>query len=205
MTDAKFQQLVSLYLDGEITPAEEALLAREIRDNPDRRTAFLRYKQLQVAAAKACREHQEVFVGYASTGNGRRVTVASVSLMGGALAACVALAAFYLKSSAPDIHHASAPVEGDVPIAVLPPTAVAFRSVVPVQATEEPLLHRTWEEAQIGLLRNLRYEAVVYGNMAPIHEPGSTYSSVFESGASHGGRQNGAFVISQGTHWNSYR
>lgn len=204
MTDARFQQLVNLYLDGEITPSEETLLAIEIRDNPERRAKFLRYKQLHLAAAKAFHEHHVVFERTAHSARSRPMAI-TITLTSGALVACVALTAVYLSAprSTPSLPYASAtPAPVETPINPLPPTAVAFRNVIPVADEEEPLLHRTWEEAQIGLLKSLRYDAVVYGAN---HELNTVYRSVFDSGNAHGNRHNSMFVISQGEHWNTYK
>ncbi len=51
MLDSQFRELVGQYLDGEISPADRALLNEEVRSFPRRKREFLEYTQLN----RACR------------------------------------------------------------------------------------------------------------------------------------------------------
>jgi anti-sigma factor RsiW len=53
MRRSKFVELVSAYLDGELTEKETELLRRELEKNPERRILFASYKRMNVAASKA--------------------------------------------------------------------------------------------------------------------------------------------------------
>jgi len=53
MRRAKFVELVSAYLDGEITSGEREILMDEIRRDPGRRSMFSRYMLLNSAAGRA--------------------------------------------------------------------------------------------------------------------------------------------------------
>ena len=50
MNDREFIELLNLYLDHEIAPADAARLEAEVRDNPERRRIYLDYCRMQ----KAC-------------------------------------------------------------------------------------------------------------------------------------------------------
>jgi hypothetical protein len=54
MRRAKFAELVSAYLDGEITSGEREALLDEIRRNPGRKQLFSKYALLNSAAGHAC-------------------------------------------------------------------------------------------------------------------------------------------------------
>ena len=49
MKDARFTELINLYIDRQITAAEAAELEAEIRDNPERRRAYIEYCKLHRA------------------------------------------------------------------------------------------------------------------------------------------------------------
>jgi hypothetical protein len=49
MKDTRFTELINLYIDRQITAAEAAELEEEIRDNPERRRAYIEYCKLHRA------------------------------------------------------------------------------------------------------------------------------------------------------------
>ena len=51
MNDSEFIELLNLYLDHEITPADAARLEAEVRGNPERRRTYLEYCRMQKACA----------------------------------------------------------------------------------------------------------------------------------------------------------
>jgi len=51
MKDSEFLELLNLYLDHEITPADAARLEAEVRADPDRRRTYLQYCRMQKACA----------------------------------------------------------------------------------------------------------------------------------------------------------
>ncbi len=51
MNDREFIELLNLYLDHEIAPADAARLEAEVRDNPERRRIYLEYCRMQKACA----------------------------------------------------------------------------------------------------------------------------------------------------------
>lgn len=53
MRRAKFVELTSAYLDGEISEREKKLLEKEIRKDPERRALFASYKHLNSLVARA--------------------------------------------------------------------------------------------------------------------------------------------------------
>lgn len=53
MRRSKFEQLVSQYLDGEISPSELCLLKNELRRNEERRNLFKQYTRLHAATCVA--------------------------------------------------------------------------------------------------------------------------------------------------------
>ena len=52
MNESKFIELLNLYVDHQISPADAALLETEVRSNPERRRVYRQYCQMQ----KACTE-----------------------------------------------------------------------------------------------------------------------------------------------------
>ena len=52
MKDSEFLELLNLYLDHEITPADAARLEAEVRADPERRRTYLQYCRMQKACAK---------------------------------------------------------------------------------------------------------------------------------------------------------
>ena len=53
MTRAKFAELASAYIDGELSESETKLLMEEIRNNPERRMLLACYKRMNRAVARA--------------------------------------------------------------------------------------------------------------------------------------------------------
>lgn len=51
MNDSEFIELLNLYLDHEITPADAARLETEVRGNPERRRTYLEYCRMQKGCA----------------------------------------------------------------------------------------------------------------------------------------------------------
>lgn len=51
MNDSEFIELLNLYLDHEITPADAARLEAEVRNDPERRRTYLEYCRMQKACA----------------------------------------------------------------------------------------------------------------------------------------------------------
>ena len=49
MSEREFLELLNLYLDREITPADADRLEREIRSNPGRHRTYLQYCRMQQA------------------------------------------------------------------------------------------------------------------------------------------------------------
>jgi len=64
MKESKFIELLNLYVDHHISPAEAALLEAEVRNNPDRRQIYREYCQMQ----KGCTELAANFRAQAPAG-----------------------------------------------------------------------------------------------------------------------------------------
>lgn len=115
MKESKFIELLNLYVDHQISPAEAELLEAEVRSNPGRRRVYREYCQMQ----KACTALAENFRTDAPANNPKivefkpRRTVGAAAYVGGlvAAAACVALVlnlrsrhAEPLAVSVPNVH-----------------------------------------------------------------------------------------------------
>ena len=95
MKESKFIELLNLYVDHQISPADAALLEAEVRSNPGRRRVYREYCQMQ----KACTVLAENFRTDAPGTNPKldefepRRTVGTLTYVAGlvAVAACVAL------------------------------------------------------------------------------------------------------------------
>jgi hypothetical protein len=137
MNESKFIELLNLYVDHQISPAEATALEAEVRSNPERRRVYRQYCEMQ----KACAVLAESFRAEAPASDPklvefkpRRFPVGAVAYVGSlvAVAACVAVV-FTLKSG-----HAK-------PVAIAPaelPTQVAVAkdiSVVPVSPSRPAL------------------------------------------------------------------
>ena len=127
MKESKFIELLNLYVDHQISPAEAAQLEAEVKSNPERRRVYREYCEMQ----KACSVLAENFRTAAPASDPkivdfkpRRFPVGAMAYVGSlvAVAACVAVV-FTLRS------HPAAPADVAAPIAQqvvkTPPTAVA--------------------------------------------------------------------------------
>lgn len=72
MKDSKFIELLNLYLDRHISPADAALLEAEVRSSPARHGIYREYCQMQ----RACSDLAETFRSEAPVGEGKRVDFA---------------------------------------------------------------------------------------------------------------------------------
>ena len=100
MNESKFIELLNLYVDHHISPADAALLEAEVRSSPDRRRVYREYCQMQ----KACTQLGEAFRNDSPAPavvpskivdfNPRRrgLTIATYVAGASAIAACVAVA-----------------------------------------------------------------------------------------------------------------
>jgi len=98
MKDQEFIELLNLYLDHEITPADARRLEAEVRANPARRQIYVEYCQMQ----KACNLMADQFGSNRASAPARiaarRPSQRAVVIAFGsfaALAACVALVLFF--------------------------------------------------------------------------------------------------------------
>lgn len=101
MKDAKFIELLNLYVDHQITAEDAALLEVEIQRSPDRRRIYREYCQMQ----KACAILAENFATPSRAGGGKvvdfpragrsRLTFATYAM--GALAAAACLAVVFVQ------------------------------------------------------------------------------------------------------------
>lgn len=95
MKDSKFIELLNLYVDHQISPADAALLEAEIQQKPERRQIYRQYCQMQ----KACVTLAENFRSEAPAGEKviemspapRRMAIATYAMGFAAAAACIAL------------------------------------------------------------------------------------------------------------------
>ncbi len=96
MKDSKFIELLNLYVDHQISPAEAEQLEAEVKGNPERRRVYREYCQMQ----KACAVLAEQFRTEASASDPkivefqpRRLPLGAIAYVGSlvAVAACVAV------------------------------------------------------------------------------------------------------------------
>lgn len=136
MKDSKFIELLNLYVDHQISPADAALLETEVRTNPDRRRVYREYCMMQ----KACAELAETFRGEATSAHPKLVKFPSRARTAGAmpyfagLAAVAACAALVFGVRARWQQPLAAPV------AAAPAVAVAPVVPVPLVRAERPQL-----------------------------------------------------------------
>lgn len=140
MKESEFIELLNLYLDHEISPADAVRLEAEIRSNLERRRVYLQYCRMQQACKLIAADFTAAEEGAAVTGerkvipfspagapaSRRRRAQVSYTLGALAAAACVALVFVGRRSpeSAPTPVAPAAEVATTVPIAP-PPVAVA--------------------------------------------------------------------------------
>lgn len=183
MTHDKFIELLNLYLDGALPPAEAAALEREIHGNVQRRRIYRQYCQMQ----KACTHLSERFREEASPAaqfrsgavveNRRRASgewMRAIALVGGgALAACGVFVGVRLSVA----HNQgatvvqSAPVSSAVTAAAVPATTVAASTqTVPatttVDSNNSAVFNARWAAGQRAL-----YPTVGFTQLAPFNHP----------------------------------
>lgn len=132
MKESKFIELLNLYVDHQISPAEAALLEAEVRANPARHRIYREYCEMQ----RACSELAETFRSEAPAGDSKLVDFKPRRRAGAiayaaslvAVAACVAVV-FALRSRLPE----KTAVSSETRIAATPvkssPAAVAQTTV----------------------------------------------------------------------------
>ena len=135
MKESKFIELLNLYVDHQISPAEAEQLEAEVKANPERRRVYREYCEMQ----KGCAVLAENFRSEAPDSNPklvefkpRRLTLGAVAYVGSlvAVAACVAVV-LTMRT-----HHADQRVISQ-PVAVV---AKAPAPVVAVATTSRPAL-----------------------------------------------------------------
>ena len=132
MKNTEFIELINLYLDHELTPADCARLEAEVKASPDRRRIYEQYCRMQ----KACKVLATDFAAEAPSINPRAIRTSgseagSRRVLGGffaigslaAAAACVALVV--LSNSTPNAPHGSAVVAEAVTSAPVAAAVVA--------------------------------------------------------------------------------
>ena len=87
MNESKFEELVNLYFDREISAAELARLKKELADNEDRRNAFQMRYQLHKATCVALSSESDERVATASVSD--RYRIRHSSFLGFGIAACL--------------------------------------------------------------------------------------------------------------------
>lgn len=146
MKDAKFIELLNLYVDHQITSEDAVLLEAEIQRSPDRRRIYREYCQMQ----KACSILAENFATTAPAAGGKvvdfpratrsRMTLATYTM--GALAAAACLAVVFVQSGRfAETEMAASPVPsaiaGNVATSMSPAASVA---VAPTLVSARPAL-----------------------------------------------------------------
>ena len=94
MKNAKFIELLNLYVDRQISPADAALLEAEIQQNPERRKVYREYCQMQKACSiltENFRTETPVEKRVTVDTSPRRFTFVTYAMGFAAAAACVAL------------------------------------------------------------------------------------------------------------------
>lgn len=142
MKDAKFIELLNLYVDHQITAADAALLEAEIQRSPERRRIYREYCQMQ----KACALLAENFATPARAGGGKVVDFpraarspmkfATYAMGALAAAACVAVV-FVQRDRFSDADSMGSPVAGEVA------TMVAASATAPAMAAPAATLVST--------------------------------------------------------------
>jgi hypothetical protein len=137
MKNSKFIELLNLYVDHQISPAEAALLDAEIQQNPERRKIYREYCQMQ----KACAILSENFRTEAPVADKvvdharapRRLGFATYAMGFAAAAACIALVVVKSPVKQPTSLASSLTVAAD--------TSAPAVAVVPAVETTRPPLH----------------------------------------------------------------
>lgn len=144
MTHEKFIELLNLYLDGDLPPADAAALEREIHGNVERRRIYRQYCQMQKACAHLAERFREEASPAAQFRSGAVVEIPrraggewfrSAALVAcGALAACGVFVAVRLsvpQNSVPNVAQAipaPAIAAATAPQPVVDTTTVALRN-----------------------------------------------------------------------------
>ncbi len=132
MKDSKFIELLNLYVDHQISPADVALLEAEVQRTPERRRVYREYCMMQ----KACSELGETFRGEATAPQPKLVqfparrNANSMPYFAafGAVAACAAVV-FAMRSNSPALP--VVPASSPAPIVAVTPKVTPVRAERP--------------------------------------------------------------------------
>ena len=132
MKDSKFIELLNLYVDHQISPAEAAELEAEVKSNPERRRVYREYCQMQKACAVLAenfRTEAPASIPQLAEFKPRRFPVGAVAYVTSlaAVAACVAVV-FTLRSKPTEPVAAMAPATQQLNVA---PAVAATPAVRP--------------------------------------------------------------------------
>lgn len=163
MKDTRFTELVNLYIDRQISPAETAELEAEIQSNPRRRQTYLQYCRLHRATKlvyESFRAHGGQSATLAAPGNiarfesRKRAARARWIYAAGGLAAAASLAFVVVRSNfgGPAIGDSPSPSSVTTKVAAAQPAAPA-----PVVA-ETPRVNLTVDSDYAALLAALRQQ-----------------------------------------------
>jgi hypothetical protein len=162
MRDARFIELVNLYIDRQISPAEAAELEAEIQSNPRRRQTYLQYCRLHRATKlvyESFRAHGERSVASAAPGHlarfesRKRAARARWIYAAGGLAAAASLALVVVRSNFGGLALGDAP-----PSAVTPKFAAAQPPAPTPVGAETPRVNLTVDSDYAALLASLRQQ-----------------------------------------------
>jgi anti-sigma factor RsiW len=135
MNDSRFIELLNLYVDREITPAEAAELEAEVQASPQRRRSFNQYCRMDRACTLVLTQGQPAPAPSVAADNVAQLpeqsgTPSKLIFLGGMLAAAAAIAiVFYQRGAAP------APAANPAP--VRPASQVAQVASTPVPTGRE--------------------------------------------------------------------
>lgn len=173
MNDRRFIELLNLYLDHEISPAEAAELETEVMRNPARRREYDRYCRLQRGCCllgereRSVAPHSHAFVR--SLRDAERKIAAprraawnpayAGAWAASAMAACVAIVVVVNRSAprtAPDVVRNTAEPS-------VQPTPAVVAAVLPVSSSPSIELHPSLAATGFGVIRSVR-EAEIAAN-----------------------------------------
>ena len=128
MNDREFIELLNLYLDHEIAPADAARLEAEVRGNPERRRIYLEYCRMQKACALLAEDFatERPAVRLETRASGFGWAAAGFASFG-VVAAGLALTFVLWQRPPGPAAGQPALVQSDPPAAAVPPGAVAPR------------------------------------------------------------------------------
>ena len=145
MKESKFIELLNLYVDHQITPADAALLEAEIQRSPERRKVYRQYCQMQ----KACSTLAESFLSDAPAADKnletsdapRRFAFVTYAMGFAAAAACIALVVVNRPVS-----QSKAPLTDSFAVSQVATPSVSEDSVAVIPAPEpaRPELHKAF-------------------------------------------------------------